>query len=224
MIKEILKETLLFSSFSPEILSKVDQMSTVVNLPNEKTLFHQGQDAVTFYYVVKGLIKLTRISEEGTEKVIEIIRPGHFFAEALVFLNKFKYPVQATTISDTELIAINSRQYASLLKQSNASMFSLLGAMSMRIHQLVGDIESLTIYSTKSRLANYLLESSKHNSNQQFKLDLPKSTLASRLSMKPETLSRALAYFDKYHFIKIENKSITILDDKGLSEFIHQEK
>lgn len=224
MIKEVLRNTILFSSFDKETLDKIEEMSTIVHLQSENVLFQQGQDSESFYYVMSGLVKLSRLSEDGDEKVIEIIRPGNFFAEALLFLRASKYPVQATAMTDAELVAIDSHKYNCVLKQSNDVMFKLLGAMSKRVHQLVSDIESLTLYSTKSRLAHYLLQNAENNQSLVFSFDLPKNTIASRLSMKPETFSRALHFFEEANLIMIKNKTVQIVDKAALTLFIHQEK
>ena len=51
-------------------------------------LIRQGQPAERFFLVLKGRVKLYRISADGQEKVVEIIQAGQTFAEAVMFMQR----------------------------------------------------------------------------------------------------------------------------------------
>lgn len=224
MVIENLRNTLMFSSFSDEELSHLNEMTHAVHLKAGEALFQQGQAFRSFYFVNSGIIKLSRLSEDGSEKVIELIRCGQFFAEALVFLRSPVYPVIATAMKETELIAIDAKKYAAMLQQSVDSCFKLLGSMSQRIHSLVSDIDALTLHSSKSRLAGYLVNCLSHFPGGTINLELPKGVIASRLSMKPETFSRALHSLDETNVISVNKRVVTINDEQALREIANQEQ
>jgi len=223
MLIEKLRNTLMFASFRDEEVKHLQEMIHIVHLKSGESLFQQGQEFKSFYFVNSGIIKLSRFSEDGAEKIIELIRPNQFFAEALVFLRSPHYPVMATAMKPSELIAIDAKKYAELLHQSVDACFNLLGSMSQRIHRLVSEIDSLTLHSSKSRLAGYLLGCLAHSSSNTFDLELPKGVIASRLSMKPETFSRALHNLEESGIIKIEKRQVTIHDEHKLTEIAHHE-
>ena len=130
----------------------------------------------------------------------------------------------APTMKDTELFAIDAQKYAELLHHSVDSCFKLLGSMSQRIHSLVSDIDSLTLHSSKSRLAGYLINCLSYHPKGIINLELPKGVIASRLSMKPETFSRALHSLDESGIINVEKRVVTILDESALREIANQEQ
>lgn len=224
MLIEKLRNTLMFSSFNEDELRHLPEMTHIVHLNPGESLFQQGQTFRSFYFVNSGIIKLSRLSEDGSEKVIELIRPGQFFAEALVFLRSPHYPVMATTMKETELVAIDAQKYAALLHNSVDSCFKLLGGMSQRIHGLVSDIDSLTLHSSKSRLAGYLLKCQAHFPGGTIDLELPKGVIASRLSMKPETFSRALHNLEETGVVSVDKRMVTINDEQALQEIANQEQ
>ena len=119
----------MFSSFKDEELTHLKEMTHMAHLKAGDTLFQQGQDFKCFYFVNDGIIKLSRSSEDGAEKVIELIRQNEFFAEALVFMKSPHYPVMATAMKDSELIAIDAKKYAALLHHSVDACFKLLAGM-----------------------------------------------------------------------------------------------
>lgn len=214
----------MFASFSDEEMVHLKEMIHVVHLKNGESLFQQGQPFRSFYFLNKGIIKLSRLSEDGSEKVIELIREDQYFAEALVFLKAPSYPVMATAMKNSELVAIDATRYAALLQNSIDACFKLLGTMSQRIHRLVSDIDSLTLHSSKSRLAGYLLSNLSLYPNGAVNLELPKGVIASRLSMKPETFSRALHHLDETGIITVDKRIVHINDEQALRDIANHEK
>ena len=62
-------------------LGKVGAGKTILNYQRNQTVFEQGDVADTVFYLQKGRIKLTVISEQGKEAVIGILEPTQFFGE-----------------------------------------------------------------------------------------------------------------------------------------------
>ena len=83
----------------------------------------------------------------------------------------------------------------------NSNQAGLLVQTREKKHDWIGEIDLLTLHGNKSRVAGYLTNCMSAHSQNYFKLLLSKAMIASRLTMKPETLSRALHSFDeKKHY------------------------
>jgi CRP/FNR family cyclic AMP-dependent transcriptional regulator len=69
-------------TFDPTIfLAKVGDGKTILKYQKNQIAFSQGDVADAVFYIRKGEIKLTVISERGKEAVVGILGPGHFFGE-----------------------------------------------------------------------------------------------------------------------------------------------
>jgi CRP/FNR family cyclic AMP-dependent transcriptional regulator len=69
-------------SFDPKkFLAKVGEGKTIAKFQKDEIVFAQGDVADAVFYIQKGKLKLTVISEQGKEAVIAILGPGHFFGE-----------------------------------------------------------------------------------------------------------------------------------------------
>jgi CRP-like cAMP-binding protein len=158
---------------------------------------------------------LTRLSFDGNEKVIEIINKGDSFAEAAVFGKFSGYPVNCFSLQQSVVIKINAERYQHELSSSIDCCFAVLAKISQRTHHLLNEIDCLTLHNATHRLAMYLLMDVKEKEGS-VTVDLiaPKHVIASRLSVKPETLSRTFKYLINQDCISISKKRIEIKDIK----------
>ena len=89
-----LRRTYLFSGMEEDQLETILSLATPMVLDAGQRLFQQGDSADNFFWVSEGMVRLYRSSPQGDEKVIELISPGRFFAEAVLFMGG-RYPVNA---------------------------------------------------------------------------------------------------------------------------------
>lgn len=213
-----LRNHYLFASLNDAQFSDLLNGVQRVNLKDNDHLFYSGDRAKHFYLLKTGQIQLYRLSPSGEEKVIEIIMPGNTFAEAVMFLKGSQYPVSAKAILDCELWRIEMGVFLGFLQNSPDLCLNLLGSMSRRLHGAIQDIEQLSIQNANMRVIQLMLDSAPENANNEYSLEweTPKQILASRLSVRPETFSRVLQQLSRKNLIKVEGKSIRILDKQGL--------
>ncbi len=199
-----------------EQLERIARHALRLLLRDDEALFQQGDKAERFYLVLKGQIKLYRLSPDGNEKVIEIVTPGNTFAEALMFLNRPHYPVGATAIGQAELISIDAADFVSMLRESVETCFLIMGDMSRRLRGLIGEIDNLSLHSAGCRVADYLLRRAEQEGDV-FDLGVPKLVIASRLTVKPETFSRIIRELIDRSLIRVQARRIEVLDRAALS-------
>ncbi|NCC27500.1 MAG: Crp/Fnr family transcriptional regulator [Gammaproteobacteria bacterium] len=214
---DALKTAPLLASLSEDQLERVSRHATRVVLGADQILFSQGDPAERFYLVLQGRMQLFRLSPGGAVKVIELVSPGQTFAEALMFLNAPRYPVCAGALMPSELLSLDARDFAQMLRESIDTCFLMLGSLSQRLRGLIGEIDNLTMHTASSRVARYLLAKVPPEQSA-LKLDVRKGVLASRLSIQPETFSRVVKDLAGRGFIDVQGAQVTILDRAALAE------
>lgn len=184
-------------------------------------LFRQGEAANRFYVVVTGLIGIGRVSPAGDEKVVELIGAGQRFAEALMFMGAPRYPVNARAIGTTRLIGLDTRIVGDVLRGSTALCFRRMANMSLRLPHLFGEVEALTLKSAPGRIVDFLpgLVPAGSPGAAAVALPAPKQLIASRLSIKPETLSRALHALAAQGLIAVDGSLVEIRDVEALARY-----
>ena len=214
-IQEALEASHLFSGLSDLQLAEVRKHSHYMDLEEGKSLFCQGDDVRSFYLVISGKIKLFRVSQEGKEKIVDIVSSGDTFAEALMFMDHPHYPVNATALSQGSVLGIHAGHFKGMLRESIDTCFLLMGCMSFRLRGLIQEIDTLSLNTGTMRIVSYLLQNAPEDRDS-FDLDIAKSVIASRLSVKPETFSRILKNLHLQNILTISGRKVTIHDRKAL--------
>lgn len=212
---DALQHNFLFANLSDAQLKRVEMHAVVVHLSDGESLFEQGDTANRFFMLLSGQIKLFRLSPAGNEKVVEIVTPGSTFGEALMFLDHPHYPVGAEALQASEVISINSDDFANMLRESVDTCFVMMGAMSQRMRGLLHEIDDLSLHSATCRVATYLMRHAPPCADS-FHLPVAKQVLASRLSVTPETFSRIVRNLSDRGVIRLEGSNVTILNRQAL--------
>jgi CRP/FNR family transcriptional regulator, dissimilatory nitrate respiration regulator len=207
----------LFARLSDAQVQRVARKACGLRLVEGESLFRQGEAATRFYLLLRGQIKLYRVSPTGNEKVIDVLTPGHTFAEALMFLDHPRYPVGAQALQAAEVISIDAHDFAEMLSGAAETCFLLLGEMSQRLRRLIREIDNLTLHSATCRVAGYLLTQAPSGS-EEFELQVPKHVMASCLSVQPETLSRIIKDLSDRGLVQVTASHIRLRDRAGLQE------
>ncbi len=137
-VTQILARLPLFVEVAPEQVTHIATHTREKRLQKGEMLFHKGDAPRGFYVIVFGQIKLAFPSNQGNEKVINILGPRQSFGEAAMFMDR-PYPVFAETLSDTLLLHIARNAVFDLLEQDTSFARRMLAGLSMRLHSLVQD-------------------------------------------------------------------------------------
>lgn len=211
----------LFRDLERDVLAQIARQAVWRELAASEPLFARGDTGKYFFLVKTGAVKLFLLSEDGEEHIMEIIGRERLFAEAVMFMGG-SYPVYATALEPTRLIAFDARFFVSLLRNNPSLCLTLLATMSRQMHALVAEIDRLTLQSSARRLAQYLLAqpARKSGGSRQVALPASKQTIASLLDIRPETLSRLLARLTDDGLIAVHADSITILQPTLLDQVL----
>lgn len=211
-----LRKSYLFSGLEDDEYLQVVRHASMVSIEAGQSLFVQGSPVTSLYWVCEGLVRLFRSSPQGEEKVIELVGPGRFFAEAALFMGA-RYPVNASAQVATRLVAIEAMHFKEWLSKDTGRCFRLLAGMSARLHRLVNDIDRLTLMKGTDRLLQYLVDHSDPDETGQHTVELeaPKQVIASRIGVKPETLSRLLHKLSDQGCIAVNGNKVVVLDPEA---------
>ncbi len=215
----------VFSALKNKQRKQLLDNSHRIKLARDQMLFNMGDVAHSFYLLKKGQVKISRTAANGMEKVLEIVRPGHLFAEAVMFLDVNRYPATCVALQKSEVIGFNNQQFINLLKDSTELSMAMLADLSQRLHRKVKEIDSLTLQNATIRVINYLngLIPNHNAVTANIELDTPKQTIASIISITPETFSRILKQLEDQQLLQIKRESIFIADIEKFRHYAYHD-
>lgn len=218
-IEALLGHVPLFNSLQPDEIARIAAGTREVNVPKGEILFHKGAPCVGFHLIVYGQIKLAFTSANGNEKVVEILNQGQTFGEALMFMEK-PYIVFAQALADTQLLHISKEAIFAEIDHHPRLARKMIAGLSMRLHQLIQDVESYSLKSGRERIIGYLLsqigDHGPETSSVTVTLTTSKGTIASRLNLTQEHFSRILHDLSEEGLVVVEGRRIRIPDLKSL--------
>lgn len=213
-VRAFLANLPMFSEMQEAELDQIAAGTLPVHAEKGETVVRMGDPCTGFHLVVYGQVKLGFTSPQGVEKVVEIIRPGQSFGEALMFLDK-PYIVFAQALADTLLLHVSKRTVFEELARDPAFARRMLSGLSRRLHGLVRDVEAYTLRSGSERVIGYLLGDVPDGAGGdgmpvEVNLSPGKSVIASRLNMTPEHFSRILHDLSQNGLIEVNGRTVRI--------------
>ena len=195
--------------FDPKaFLSKVGAGKTILEFEKNRHVFEQGDVADAVFYIQKGNVKLTVISEHGKEAVVGILEPGQFFGEGC--LNG--HPLRIATPTAMEECVITSiTKEAMIAALHSEPKFSelFMAYLLTRNSRVEEDLIDQLFNSSEKRLAHLLLllaHFGKEGRPQPILLDMCQETLAEMIGTTRSRVSYFMNKFRKLGLISYNGK------------------
>lgn len=207
---ETLRRVYLFEDVPAERLGPVLDRMAEVDLPPERFLCFRGDAARRFFLVLEGDLALVRQSADGGELIVAILGPGELFGEDLALVDDPHHPVSARAIGPCYLASLDLGELRRLSKDEPDVVRKLARTIQRRNAILLEELERVTVQDAAERLIRFLESPEATDGGT---LRFPKRVLASRLSMRPETLSRVLARLKDCHRIREVDGALEVVRD-----------
>jgi len=218
-----LRHHYLFSALSEAQHARLLASAVLRRVAVGEHLFTQGDAAMHFFLLRSGCVKLYRLSQEGDEKVMRLIRPSQTFAESILFMDAPRYPVHGEAVEAGELLAFDRESFLGILQESFATCRAVMAQMTRRIQAHWDEIETLALQNSRYRVVHYLLGLLPSGAQGRVTVTLParKMVIAAHVAVTPETLSRVLRALSDEGLIELVGDEMTILDVERLRSHMH---
>jgi len=145
------------AAFDPKIfLAKVGDGKTISKYQKDQVVFSQGDVADAVFYIQKGKIKITVISEHGKEAVVALLGTGDFCGEGCLAGQPLR---MSTAVAMTDCVATRLEKAAIIRTLHDQPAFSelFLSYVLSRIIRVEEDLVDQLFNSSEKRLARLLL-------------------------------------------------------------------
>jgi CRP/FNR family transcriptional activator FtrB len=207
----------LFCDMSEANFEKLVAAAFLQRFPPHTTLINEGDLPDFLHIVIDGSVEMFS-AHNGHETTIDIMRPATTFILAAVIRDEV-YLKSARTLSPAQILMIPAQTVREVFGRDAAFARSIVNELADRYRAVVRSLKSEKLRTSAERLANWILKTNhQQGDHQRVELMFDKRTLASRLGMTPENLSRNLALLAKYG-VKSAGRDIVIEDSSALERF-----
>jgi CRP-like cAMP-binding protein len=137
-------------------LVKANGGRTNVDYRIDDHVFSQGDLANAIFYIRKGKVKLTVISQQGKEAVVAILKDGDFFGEGCLAGQQVRMAT-AVAISECSVIKLEKAAVVRLLHEEPAFSELFMAHLLSRNIKIEEDLVDQLFNSSEKRLARVLL-------------------------------------------------------------------
>jgi len=216
----LLRTSFIFEDLPEEDLTILARSGQVKSYKAGETIMRQSQQFQAFYLVISGRIKLSRISYEGKEQILNLFRPGETFCLVHTFSEEGA-PGNFVALKDSTVFVISGNTFKNLVQEEPNLMFKILSILSYKLKQAMDTITSLSLMDVPQRLAAFFVQGAsrdKNTGNTVLRLNISQRELAKIIGVAPETMSRVIKKMVEKGFIAVRGREFHILDQEQLQK------
>jgi len=186
------------SKFDPQtFLSTLDGGRTIVAFSRKQTIFSQGDLSDAVFYIQKGKVKLTVVSEKGKEATIGILKEGDFLGEGCLTGQPLRLG-SATAMTDCSVMRIDKRSMMEVLHREHAFSDMFVAYLLTRNIRYEEDLVDQLFNSSEKRLARVLLLLAHFGKDGKPEVAIPKISQETLAAMVGTTRSRVSFFMNRF--------------------------
>lgn len=215
---ELLKSSPYFTGLETHALKRIGRLMVERRVEKGEIIWLEQDHAKMIYIVASGLIKLFKMSAEGKEQILRLVRPGDCFGHTGIF-NGGSNPENAQAVAPAVLYGLMNGDLQTLLREQKQLALNTIKALATEMHHYISLVEDLSLRSVSSRLARVLLEYSREEVLDDT-LIRTRGDMAAMTGTVREVIGRSLKAFEKKGVITSNGRQIIIRDSDALKTMV----
>ncbi|HBG92228.1 MAG: hypothetical protein A2X54_00995 [Nitrospirae bacterium GWF2_44_13] len=212
------KKIPIFGTLNTSDMEEVKPYLIPANFKKKEAIFSEGDSSDWLYVVIKGKVKITKLSQSGREIILEIISPMDFFGGVAV-MRGFPYPANAVAMDDAELLKISRSNLMRILDRFPNLMYCMAMNIGDRIKGSHEALKNIAIEKVESRIASMLIKLADKAGSEPLgdgsvtiDMKLTKQDIAEMVGTTVETSIRTMSKFKKLGIVSEKGGKIAIKD------------
>jgi CRP/FNR family transcriptional regulator, cyclic AMP receptor protein len=217
----VLASVPLFVGLDDETASALASALTTRAVVRGHVVFQEGEKGDRLFVVLDGKIKISRAAADGRENLLAVLGPGEMFGELSLF-DPGPRTATATAITESTLASLDHDDLRPLLLAQPTVAAQFLRALAERLRRTNEAMADLVFSDVPGRVAKALLDLAERFGDESsdgvlVRHDLTQEELAQLVGASRETVNKALSEFANRGWIRLEGRSVLLLDRERLA-------
>jgi len=183
--------------FSDGLLAKINEGRTTAVYEKNEAVFAQGDPANAIFYLQKGKVKLTVVSNSGKEAVVALLGTGDFFGEGCLARQALRVST-ATAMDECSVMRLEKARMIRVLHEEPAFSELFVAHLLSRSIRVEEDLVDQLFNSSEKRLARVLLLLANFGKESPPEPLIPKISQETLAEMVGTTRSRVSFFMNKF--------------------------
>ena len=220
-VEETLARAGIFQGVDPDAVSALIADMETVTFPRGMTIFDEGEPGDRLYIIVSGKVKLARHAPDGRENLLSVMGPSDMFGELSIF-DPGPRTSSAVCVTEVTAATMDSTMLKAWIDNHPEISQQLLRVLARRLRRTNASLADLLFTDVPGRVAKTLLQLANRFGTQEggalrVNHDLTQEEIAQLVGASRETVNKALATFAHRGWIRLEGKSVLIVDTEHLA-------
>jgi CRP-like cAMP-binding protein len=191
-----------------------------VTFPRAHVIFAEGELGDRLYIILSGKVKIGRKSPDGRENLLAVFGPSDMFGELSIF-DPGPRTSTATTVTEVQAVTMDRAALREWIAKRPEIAEQLLRVIARRLRRTNNMLADLIFTDVPGRVAKALLQLAHDFGTQEGGMlrvthDLTQEEIAQLVGASRETVNKALADFAHRGWLRLEGKSVLILEPQRL--------
>ncbi len=214
----------LFEGLNKGDFNEIMQYISTKFYKKKEMIFSEGDSPDWLYIVEKGKVKITKVSQDGKEIILEIISSKDFFG-AMAVLKGFPYPANAFAMEDSKVLKISRKNLLRLLDSFPGLMYNMTLKLGERMKDSHETLKNIALERVEARIASLLLKlaikkGEKTVNGTVIDIKLTKQDIAEMVGTTVETSIRTISRFKKEGIVDEKGGKLYIKNKERLEMII----
>jgi CRP/FNR family transcriptional regulator len=211
-----IKKVSIFNALTSEDARETSRYLVPESYSKKEFIFSEGDPSDWLYIVKSGKVKITKLSHEGKEIILEIVPPNEIFG-GIAVARGFPYPANAVAMEDTEVFKMSRKNLLSIMDRFPNLMYCMAVNIGDRIKGTHETLKSIALEKVESRIASLLIKLSdkageKVPEGVAISMKLTKQDIAEMVGTTVETSIRTISKLTKAGLVAAKAGRIIIRD------------
>jgi CRP-like cAMP-binding protein len=219
-VNDALTRAGIFQGVDPSAVQDLKSALEPVTFPRAHVIFAEGELGDRLYIILSGKVKIGRKSPDGRENLLAVFGPSDMFGELSIF-DPGPRTSTATTVTEVQAVTMDRAALREWIAKRPEIAEQLLRVIARRLRRTNNMLADLIFTDVPGRVAKALLQLAHDFGTQEGGMlrvthDLTQEEIAQLVGASRETVNKALADFAHRGWLRLEGKSVLILEPQRL--------
>ncbi|MDE3056723.1 MAG: Crp/Fnr family transcriptional regulator [Bacteroidota bacterium] len=198
-------------------MDSVGRLSSMNSVKPHQPIYFPDEPSHAIFFLKEGHVKISRLTSEGNEMILDVIGPGEVFGELSLLGDEEQSNEIAQALDNVLICTMRREDFESLLKMNPELNFQVTKRIGLRLKKIEERVTDLLFKDVRKRIANFLVNLAEELGKVKgeviiVKLHLSHQEIGLLTGSARQTVTTTLNEFRSSGLIDFSSRDLTIKD------------